>query len=61
MSKRQRDLFQPDPDPWDMDDAEQRLIATVVFPEPPHGQFDYQVPASLAASIAAGKRVRVPL
>lgn len=61
MSKRQRDLFQPDPDPWDMDDAEQRLIATVVFPEPPHGQYDYQVPAALAPSIAAGKRVRVPL
>jgi hypothetical protein len=31
MSKRQRDLFQPDPAPWDMDDADERLIATVVF------------------------------
>jgi primosomal protein N' (replication factor Y) (superfamily II helicase) len=61
MNKRQRDLFQPDPAPWDMDDADERLIATVVFAEPPHGPFDYAVPPSMASAAAAGKRVRVPL
>jgi primosomal protein N' (replication factor Y) (superfamily II helicase) len=61
MSKRQRDLFQPDPAPWDLDDADERLIATVVFPEPPHGPFDYLVPLPLTSAIAAGKRIRVPL
>ncbi|MCL4206415.1 MAG: primosomal protein N' [Pirellulaceae bacterium] len=61
MSKQQQDLFQPDPAPWEVDDANERLIATVVFPEPPHGPFDYAVPPSLCPTVAAGKRVRVPL
>jgi primosomal protein N' (replication factor Y) (superfamily II helicase) len=61
MSKRQQDLFQPDPAPWEVDDADERLIATVVLSEPPHGPFDYAVPPSLCSAVAAGKRVRVPL
>ncbi len=61
MSKRQQELFQPEPPPWEVDDAEERLVATVVLAEPPHGPFDYLVPQRFCSTIAPGKRVRVPL
>ncbi len=61
MSKQQQALFQPDPAPWELDDADERLVATVVFPEAPHGPFDYAVPGTMRETLAAGCRVRVPL
>ena len=61
MSSRQSTLFDAEPDPWQFDAAQEVLAATVVFPEPPHGPFDYAIPADVAADVKAGKRVEVPL
>ena len=54
----QATLFDAEPDPWQMDAAHEVLAATVVFPEPPHGPFDYAIPAGVAAELKAGQRVR---
>lgn len=61
MSTRQQSLFDETPDPWEMDDADEQLVASIVFAEPPFGPFDYQVPPQLCASLAVGCRVEVPL
>jgi len=61
MTKRQQDLFETDPAPWDLDEAADQLVATVVFAEQPFGPFDYRVPESLRAEVGPGRRVRVPL
>jgi primosomal protein N' (replication factor Y) len=61
MSARQPTLFDAEPDPWQLDATHEVLAATVVFPEPPHGPFDYSIPAGVAAGLGAGKRVLVPL
>lgn len=58
---QQATLFDLAPDPWDLDAAAQRLVAAVVFPEPPHGPLDYEVPPALAGRLAVGHRVEVPL
>jgi primosomal protein N' (replication factor Y) len=58
---QQATLFDLAPDPWELDAAGQRLVASVVFPEPPHGPLDYEVPLALAGRLAAGQRVEVPL
>jgi len=57
----QSTLFDLAPDPWELDAAAQRPVAQVVFPEPPHGPLDYEVPAALVACLAPGQRVEVPL
>lgn len=46
---------------WEEDDRSEALVATVVFPEGPPGDFDYLVPLELAGRLQAGQRVRVPL
>jgi primosomal protein N' (replication factor Y) (superfamily II helicase) len=61
MSGHQNALFDTRPEPWLLDAAGETLAATIVFPEPPHGPYDYGVPASLAARIKPGQRVQVPL
>jgi primosomal protein N' (replication factor Y) len=61
MSSRQSTLFDAEPDPWQFDAAQEELAATVVFPEQPHGPYDYSVPPSLAAKLQPGQRVQVPL
>lgn len=61
MSKRQQDLFETDPAPWDLDEAADQLVATVVFAEQPFGPFDYCVPETLRTQLGPGRRVRVPL
>ena len=62
MTDPQRSLFDLDePSPWETDDRSDRLVATVVFPGGPDGEFDYLVPDRLAAQLEAGRRVRVPL
>lgn len=56
-----------EPAPWEIDDAAAALVASVVIPGGPTGEFDYLVPDAIASaassdkSIAPGKRVRVPL
>jgi primosomal protein N' (replication factor Y) (superfamily II helicase) len=61
MSSRQPTLFDAAPDPWELDAAAEQLTAEVVFFDPPHGPFDYLVPAPLAARLRPGQRVQVPL
>ena len=61
MTDQQRQLFDPEPAPWEVDDAEQQQVATVYFAEPPFGPYDYSVPADLVADVEAGRRVRVPI
>jgi primosomal protein N' (replication factor Y) len=48
----QHTLFETEPPPWELDDAAQRLVATVVLPSGPVGEFDYAVPE---AQVAAGR------
>src|SRR5262249_28399502 len=40
----QQSLFDSEPAPWELDDLSQQLIATVVLPGGPPGEFDYVVP-----------------
>jgi primosomal protein N' (replication factor Y) len=61
MSDQQRILFDREPEPWEKDDQENRLVASVVFAEGPGGTFDYLVPDRLAELVEAGVRVRAPL
>jgi primosomal protein N' (replication factor Y) len=61
MSDQQRILFDREPEPWEKDDQENRLVASVVFAEGPGGTFDYLVPDRLAEMVEAGARVRAPL
>src|SRR5687768_3323463 len=62
----QQSLFDTEPAPWELDDAVQALVATVVMPTGPEGEFDYLVPAEMIGNtrsnrrLEAGRRVRVP-
>jgi primosomal protein N' (replication factor Y) len=63
----QQTLFETEPPPWELDDAAQRLVATVVLASGPGGEFDYVVPETFVAAgrdagaLEAGCRVLVPL
>lgn len=59
--ERQRTLFEIEPPAWEVDAADERLVASVVFAERPYGPLDYLVPESLRAAVEPGRRVRVPL
>src|SRR4051812_2585111 len=67
MSATQQSLFDTQPAPWELDDAATTLVATVVLPSGPAGEFDYAVPAEMIGdprpgrTLEAGRRVRVPL
>ena len=72
MSRQQQSLFDTEPAPWELDDAAQQLIATVVLSSGPVGDFDYLVPEEFVPAggdsslregghFQAGFRVRVPL
>ena len=56
----QQDLFEREPDPWELDDQLQGRVATVVFTEGAKGEFDYLVPDEIAQDVTPGRRVRVP-
>jgi primosomal protein N' (replication factor Y) len=64
---QQKSLFETEPAPWETDDAAERLVATVVLPGGPAGEFDYLAPDTLVAGTSkdgkldVGQRVRVPL
>src|SRR4029079_12910205 len=67
MPASQQSLFDTEPAPWELDDAATALVATVVLPSGPPGEFDYAVPAEMIGdprpgrTLEAGRRVRVPL
>jgi len=56
---KQRGLFD-DVSPWEEDDTELALIATVVFSSGPDREFDYLVPDTLVSDVLPGRRVLVP-
>ncbi|MCC7474321.1 MAG: primosomal protein N' [Pirellulales bacterium] len=64
---QQQSLFDTAPAPWEVDDAAEALIATVVIAGGPDGEFDYLAPGELVGAakserrLEAGRRVRVPL
>ncbi len=60
MSKQQA-LFEVDPPQWELDDAANVLVATVVFSTGLDQPLDYAVPDALCGKVEAGQRVRVPL
>src|SRR5438105_7410018 len=67
MAAIQQSLFETQPPQWEIDEAAAALVATVVLPGGPAGEFDYLVPAEMAGgtrpdrTLEAGRRVRVPL
>jgi primosomal protein N' (replication factor Y) len=67
MPATQQSLFDTEPAPWELDDAATALVATVVLPSGPGGEFDYSVPNDMIGGsrseriLEAGRRVRVPL
>ncbi len=61
MTESQQSLFESEPPPWELDDAGQQLVATVVIPIGPLRELDYAVPDPLAGQVQIGQRVRVPL
>ena len=58
---KQQNLFDTAPPPWESDDAEDRMFATVVLPETPYGPYDYVIPPDLRDRVEPGRRVKVPL
>lgn len=63
----QQSLFDTEPAPWELDDGAEQLVATVVIPGGPGGEFDYLAPDGMVESgpaeqrLEPGRRVRVPL
>jgi primosomal protein N' (replication factor Y) len=64
---QQQSLFETEPAPWELDDAAEQLVATVVLPGGPQGEFDYLIPPGMISGardeklVEPGRRVRVPL
>ncbi len=61
MVDHQPSLFEDDATPWELDDRGEQLVATIVFPSGPTGEFDYSVPERLQELLEPGRRVNVPL
>jgi primosomal protein N' (replication factor Y) len=60
MPSAQQNLFELQPAPWERDDSDQQLVASIVFPTGPDKSFDYVVPDALRGLIDCGRRVRAP-
>ena len=56
----QQHLFDPDPAPWELDAAADRLVAEVALSDVPGGPYSYLVPDALRDALVAGMRVLVP-
>ena len=57
----QQSLFNTEPQPWQLDDQDDWLVARIVFSGAPYGPYDYSIPASLETSVKPGFRIEVPL
>ena len=57
----QQNLFETEPEPWQLDDQDDWLAARIVFSDQPFGPYDYSVPAEIESIIQPGVRVSVPL
>jgi len=53
-------LFGDEPE-WELDDAGEGLVATVIIPSRPLKPLDYLVPDALAGEVEVGRRLNVPL
>jgi primosomal protein N' (replication factor Y) len=66
MAANQQQLFDAEPEPWELDAADLRTVATVIFPSGAGGPYDYQIPECFADPARpeqlaeAGRRVSVP-
>ena len=58
---KQHQLFDTEPEPWQLDDQDDWLAARIVFAEAPYGPYDYRVPPELEQALQPGSRVEVPL
>lgn len=59
---QQQTLFENDAPPrWEADDEAEHSVATIVFPGPLAGEFDYLVPDRFRSELGVGQRVTVPL
>jgi len=61
MSDPQRNLFNTEPEAWEVDDQSEQLVATVVLTTGPAQEFDYLVPDGLRDRLEPGRRVRGPI
>jgi len=61
MPKQQQNLFDTEPEPWQLDDQAEQPVATVVLLDGPSQEYDYSVPAQIGETLQPGCRVRVPL
>ncbi len=61
MTDQQQNLFETQPEPWQLDDQDDLLVARVVLPEAPYGPYDYRIPPQLDGLIQTGMRLMVPL
>ena len=61
MPSEQQNLFDTEPEAWDLDDAAERRLANVVLPAGPEGEFSYLVPEELLGDVEPGRRVQAPL
>ncbi len=61
MGGQQKDLFDKQPPPWEVDDQREVCVGEVVFAEFPYGPYDYEIPETLRAALRQGMRVEVPL
>ena len=57
----QRNLFETQPEQWELDDQDDWLAARIVFAEAPHGPYDYSIPVEFEDRLQPGMRVSVPL
>ncbi len=58
---QQPELFETSPPPWELTNAEDIAMASVVFSDAPYGPYDYRIPDALRPLLAPGMRVKVPL
>ncbi len=58
---QQPELFETAPPPWELTNAEDVAMASVVFSEAPYGPYDYRIPDELRPQLTSGMRVKVPL
>ncbi|HVX61086.1 MAG TPA: primosomal protein N' [Pirellulales bacterium] len=58
---KQQQLFDSEPAPWELDDAQQHWVATIVVPGGPPQELDYLVPEELRLQLDVGRRAAAPL
>lgn len=57
----QQSLFNAQPQPWQLDDQDDWLVARIAFSGAPYGPYDYSIPANLETAVKPGVRIEVPL